>query len=135
MTNAANPGPGFIELAASGVDETAMEHVQKWHLILARRRNIAVLGWVIVPLVFEPHFKKHSKRPGLMAFVDGITAAAVGAIAGSVIVLGMRSITDTPTAVLAIGTTLLLLRFKKLPEPAIVLTAALIGLGIHPPIS
>jgi chromate transporter len=70
-----------------------------------------------------------------MAFVDGITAAAVGAIAGSVIVLGMRSITDTPTAVLAIGTTLLLLRFKKLPEPAIVLTAALIGLGIHPPIS
>lgn len=53
MTNAANPGPGFIELAASGgsefLDETAMEHVQKWHLILARRRNIAVLGWVQNP--------------------------------------------------------------------------------------
>lgn len=86
----------------------------------------------LITVIAAPHFKKHSKRPGLMAFVDGITAAAVGAIAGSVIVLGMRSITDTPTAVLAIGTTLLLLRFKKLPEPVIVSTAALIGLGIHP---
>lgn len=86
----------------------------------------------LITVIAAPHFKKHSKRPGLMAFVDGITAAAVGAIAGSVIVLGMRSITDTPTAVLAIGTTLLLLKFKKLPEPVIVLTAALIGLGIHP---
>src|SRR5205085_6795935 len=35
-----------------------------------------------------PYFKKHGKRPGIVAFVDGVTAAAVGAIAGSVLVLG-----------------------------------------------
>lgn len=86
----------------------------------------------LITVIAAPHFKKHSKRPGLMAFVDGITAAAVGAIAGSVIVLGMRSITDIPTGALAMGTTLLLLCFKRLPEPVIVLSAALIGFGIYP---
>lgn len=29
-----------------------------------------------------PYFKKHGKRPGIVAFVDGVTAAAVDAIAG-----------------------------------------------------
>ena len=86
----------------------------------------------LITVIAAPHFKKHSKRPGLMAFVDGITAAAVGAIAGSVIVLGMRSITDIPTGAMALGTTLLLFRFKKLPEPIIVFCAALIGLGLYP---
>lgn len=52
-----NGEPGAVELAArSGsevLDESAMEQVRKWHFIPARRRNIAVPGWVIVPLVFE----------------------------------------------------------------------------------
>lgn len=52
-----NGEPGAIELAASSgsevLDESAMEQVRKWHFIPARRRNIAVPGWVIVPLVFE----------------------------------------------------------------------------------
>ena len=39
-----------------------------------------------------PYFKKHGKRPGIVAFVDGVTAAAVGAIAGSCVVLGRRTI-------------------------------------------
>lgn len=86
----------------------------------------------LITVIAAPYFKKHSKRPGLMAFVDGITAAAVGAISGSVVVLGMRSITDVSTAALSLGTTLLLIRFKRLPEPLIVLGAALIGLGLYP---
>ena len=44
-----------------------------------------------------PYFKKYGKHPALMAFVDGITAAAIGAIAGSVVVLAQRSIVDIPT--------------------------------------
>lgn len=32
-----------------------------------------------------PYFKKHGKRPGLLAFIDSVTAAAVGAITGSVL--------------------------------------------------
>jgi chromate transporter len=54
---------------------------------------------------------------GIVAFVDGVTAAAIGAITGAVIVIGERSITDWVTAALAVGTAVLLWRFKKLPEP------------------
>src|SRR6266567_7330903 len=74
-----------------------------------------------------PYFKKHGKRPAIVAFIDGVTAAAIGAIAGAVIVLGQRSITDWVTAALALVTAGVLWRFKKVPEPAIVLVAALAG--------
>jgi chromate transporter len=79
-----------------------------------------------------PYFKKYGKLPALVAFVDGVTAAAIGAIAGAVIVLARRSIVDVPTALLAAATLLLLLRFKKLPEPLIVAAAAFIGLVSYP---
>jgi len=79
-----------------------------------------------------PYFKKYGKRPGIVAFVDGVTAAAIGAITGAVIVIGERSITDWVTAALAAGTAVLLWRFKKLPEPLVVVIAAVIGLVVHP---
>jgi chromate transporter len=79
-----------------------------------------------------PYFRKHGKKPAIVAFVDGCTAAAIGTIAGAVIVLGKRSIIDVPTAALAVVTILALLKIKKLPEPAIVALAALIGLVIYP---
>jgi chromate transporter len=78
-----------------------------------------------------PYFKKHGKRPAIVAFVDGVTAAAIGAIAGSVIVIGQRSITDWITAALALVTAVVLWKFK-VQEPVIVLAAALIGLVVHP---
>ena len=79
-----------------------------------------------------PYFKKYGKLPAILAFVDGVTAAAVGAITGAVIVLARRSIVDVPTVLLALCTVALLLRFRKLPEPVIVAGAALIGLVIYP---
>jgi chromate transporter len=79
-----------------------------------------------------PYFKKYGKLPAIVAFVDGVTAAAIGAIAGAVIVLAQRSLTDIPTLLLAVVTTGLLWRFKKLPEPVIVLGAAGIGLVLFP---
>lgn len=85
-----------------------------------------------------PYFKKHGKRPGIVAFVDGVTAAAVGAIAGACVVLGRRTIfpegwsPDVPKVVVLLVTLGLLLRFKKLPEPIIVVGAALVGLVIYP---
>jgi chromate transporter len=79
-----------------------------------------------------PYFKKHGKRPGIVAFVDGVTAAAIGAISGAVIVIGQRSITDWVTAALALVTVGVLWRFKKLPEPIVVVVAALLGLALHP---
>jgi chromate transporter len=79
-----------------------------------------------------PYFKKYGKLPGVMAFVDGITAAAVGAISGSVIVIARRSIVDVPTALIAVVAVALLWKFKKLQEPVVVATAAVAGLLIYP---
>jgi len=86
--------------------------------------------FTIIP---APYFKRHGKRPGIVAFVDGVTAAAIGTIAGAVIVLGKRSVTDLPTLILAIATVLVLWKFNKLPEPVIVALAAAIGLMIYSP--
>ena len=67
-----------------------------------------------------------------MAFVDGITAAAIGAIAGSVVVLAQRAVVDIPTALLALGAAFVLWRYKVVKEPVIVLIAALAGLVVFP---
>ena len=97
---------------------------------------VAALGTFVPCYLFTilpaPYFKKHGKRPAIVAFVDGVTAAAIGAITGAVIVIGQRSISDWVTAALALATVALLWRFKKLPEPLIVAAAALVGLVVHP---
>lgn len=85
--------------------------------------------FTIIP---APYFKKHGKKPGIVAFVDGVTAAAIGTITGAVVVLGQRSVTDIPTLLLALVTVGLLWKMKKLPEPVIVAAAAVIGLLIYP---
>ena len=76
-------------------------------------------------------FRKYGKRPAVAAFIAGVTAAATGAISGAVVVLGRRTITDIPTALLALVTLGLLWRWKKLPEPLIVLGAAMVGLVLY----
>ena len=85
--------------------------------------------FTVVP---APYFKKYGRLPGVLAFVDGITAAAIGAISGSVIVIARRSIVDLPTIFIALLAVLLLWRFKKLPEPVVVIAAALVGLVVYP---
>lgn len=85
-----------------------------------------------------PYFKKYGSRPGIAAFVEGITAAAIGAIAGSVIVLARRTILgeswqlEWPKVLILLATLGLLIRAKKIPEPMIVLAAALVGLVVYP---
>jgi chromate transporter len=77
-----------------------------------------------------PYFKKWGKHPSIKAVVDGITAAAIGAIAGAVVVLAKRQLTDLVSVAIAIVTLLILLRFKKLQEPVVIIVAALLGLLI-----
>ena len=97
---------------------------------------VAALGTFLPCYLFTvlpaPYFKKYGRLPAVKAFVDGITAAAVGAITGSVIVIARRSFVDWPTVVLALVTVVLLWRFKKLQEPVIVVAAALFGLAVYP---
>ncbi|GHO63322.1 hypothetical protein KSC_022140 [Ktedonobacter sp. SOSP1-52] len=76
-------------------------------------------------------FRKYGKRPDVAAFITGVTAAAVGAITGAVVVLGRRTIIDLPTILLALITLGLLWKWKKVPEPVIVLCAGIVGLILY----
>jgi chromate transporter len=82
----------------------------------------------LLTILPAPYFKKYGKLPAIKAFVAGVTAAAVGAIAGAVVILGSRSLTDVPTVFIALLAAISLWRFKKLQEPYVILAAALIGL-------
>jgi len=58
--------------------------------------------------------------------VQGVTAAAVGAIAGAAFILSRRSLIDLQTVSIAL-TTFELLSFKKIPEPFLILAAGMVG--------
>jgi chromate transporter len=98
--------------------------------------SLAALGTFLPCYLFTvipaPYFKKYGKRPGIASFVDGVTAAAIGAISGAVIVLGRRSVADLLTASLASITLILLWKVKKIPEPFIIVAAAVVGLAAYP---
>jgi len=81
-------------------------------------------------IAMAPSFKKIAQNRPVKAFVEGITAAVIGALVGSVIVIAKRSIIDIPTALIAIATVFALLYIKKIQEPYIILIAAVLGLII-----
>ncbi|MEF8687942.1 UNVERIFIED_CONTAM: chromate transporter [Comamonas sp. A-3] len=119
------PGPVVITTGFIGYLVTGF-----WGAVVAALATfVPCYLFTVIP---APYFKKYGKRPDVIAFVDGVTAAAIGSIAGAVIVIGQRSISDWITAALAIATAAILWRFKKLPEPVIVVAAAVIGLVVHP---
>jgi chromate transporter len=80
-----------------------------------------------VVLLLAPSYKRWAKNPQLNAFVRGVTAAATGAIAGSVVVLARGSIYDWPTAVIAVVSLGVLFKWK-VPEPLLIAVAAGVGL-------
>lgn len=119
------PGPvvittGFIGYLVQGF----------WGAVVAALATF--LPCYLLTVIPARYFKKHGKHPGIIAFVDGVTAAAIGAIAGAVVVLAQRSITDWITAAIALVTLAVLWRFKNVQEPLVVLTAALLGLAVYP---
>ena len=119
------PGPVVITVAFIGYLVAGI-----WGAVIAALCTF--LPCYLLTIIPAPYMKKYGKHPGIIAFVDGVTAAAIGAIAGSVVVLAKRSIIDIPTALFAVVTAVLLWRFKKLQEPVIVLGAAVISLLVYP---
>src|SRR5712675_1785100 len=85
----------------------------------------------VVVIALAPSYKRWAKNPQLNAFVRGVTAAATGAIAGSVIVLARRSVYDLPT-ILICGVSLAVLFRWKVPEPILIACAAVAGLLLRP---
>ena len=71
-------------------------------------------------------FDRFSENPQVKAFVNGVTAAAAGAIAGACVVLGRRAIFDLPTALIGLAAFGLLWRLK-VPEPILIAAAGVTG--------
>jgi chromate transporter len=80
--------------------------------------------FVVIP---APWFHRVADNRSIKAFVDGVSAAAAGAIGGAAIVLGRRAIYDVPTAVIAIVTLAVLFKVKKVPEPLVIVLAGIAG--------
>jgi chromate transporter len=81
----------------------------------------------LIVILLAPFYRRFAQNRQIKAFVSGVTAAATGAIAGAAFVLGKRAIVDAPTVLIALATLTVLLTTKKVPEPLLILAAALIG--------
>ncbi len=116
------PGPvvitvGFIGYLVAGISGA-----------VASGMGVFLPVFLVVVLV-TPFYERFAKNPQVNAFIQGVTSAATGAIAGAVIVLGRHAISDVPTGLIALVTLGALVRFK-IPEPIIVTAAGLLGLVI-----
>ena len=83
--------------------------------------------FVVIP---APFYRRIADDQRIKAFVDGVTAAAAGAIAGAAVVLARRAIVDIPAALLAVATLAAVTWIKRLPEPLVILAAGAVGLAL-----
>jgi chromate transporter len=116
------PGPVVITVAFIG------------YLVRGFGGMVAAAAGVFLPVFLfvvlpAPLFRRHVDRPALRAFVDGVTAAATGAIGGAAFVLARRAIVDLPSAAIALAALLVLVRWR-VAEPLVIGAAGLLGLWL-----
>jgi chromate transporter len=97
---------------------------------------VAALGMFLptylAVILMAPWFRRVMANRTLRSAVDGVTAAAAGAIAGAVVVLGRRALIDEITWAIALLVLVLQWRAGRIPEPALIIGAGLVGL-LFPP--
>lgn len=87
----------------------------------------------ILTLILAPYFKKIAKNTSIKAFVQGITASVVGALTGAVAIIAYRTLVKTIGGIdfillaIVLSTIFVLLRYKKIQEPLIILVSAITG--------
>jgi chromate transporter len=84
-----------------------------------------------IVLFGAPYYRRFAQNRQVKAFVQGVTAAAVGAIAGAAYILARRSLVDVPTILIGVVTLAVLMAAKKIPEPIVILAAGGIGVLLH----
>jgi chromate transporter len=118
------PGPVVITVAFIG------------YIVAGFAGGLAAAAGVFLPafavvIIAAPHFRRIAGNARARAFVDGVTAAVTGALAGAVLVLGRRAVVDAPTATIALATVAILLRWRRASEPALLLAAGAAGVALH----
>jgi chromate transporter len=93
---------------------------------LVAAAGVFLPAWIVV-LIVAPRFRRIQQDGRAQAFAAGVTAAAVGALLGAVVVMGTRSLVDLPTVAIAAASLAWLLARPKVPEPLVLAVAALAG--------
>src|SRR5438045_8860799 len=110
------PGPVVITAAFLGY-------------VVAVAVGALVTAWAVfappyfIVLFGAPYYRRFAQNRQVKAFVQGVTAAAVGAIAGAACILARRSLVDTSTVVIALVTLAVLTFNNKIPEPIPIVAA------------
>jgi chromate transporter len=117
------PGPVVITVAFIG------------YLVAGALGAVAAAAGVFAPvylmtLFLAPHYERFKANERVRAFVNGVTAAATGAIAGAAFVLGRRAVIDLATALIALVALGLLLGRRRIPEPLVIAAAGVAGVLI-----
>src|SRR5437870_10102063 len=118
------PGPVVITAAFIGY-------------VVAGPVGALVAAWAVfappyfIVLVGAPYYRRFAQNRQVKAFVQGVTAAAVGAIAGAAYILARRSLVDLPTVLIGFVTLVILMFTKKIPEPLVILAAGAVGVFLH----
>ena len=118
------PGPVVITAAFIGY-------------LVAGAMGALVAAWAVfappyfIVLFGAPYYRRFAQNRQVKAFVQGVTAAAVGAIAGAAYILARRSLVDATTVIVGIVTLTLLMLTRKIPEPILILAAGGVGVLLH----
>lgn len=98
---------------------------------LAAALGVFAPTW-LVTVVGAPLYDRVRGSAAVREVVAGITAAATGALAGAVIIVAVGAITTWQAAILALLALIVLRRRPTVPEPLVILAAALAGLALSP---
>jgi chromate transporter len=88
----------------------------------------------LLVILLAPYYRYFAKNERIKAFVKGITATVIGAIAGAAVILARRTLIrdpftiDLPAALIAVSVLAVLLWAKRIPEPLLILAAGTVGL-------
>jgi chromate transporter len=85
----------------------------------------------LVVVAIARWFHSFAANRALHAMIDGVTAAATGAIAGAAFVLGRRALVDTPTWTIFAVALGLVLWAKRVAEPFLILGAGIVGIALR----
>jgi chromate transporter len=117
------PGPVVITVAFMGWIVGGLSGAT------AAAAGVLAPSWLVV-IAVAPVYQRIMENPWIRAFAGGVIAAAAGALGGAVVVLAQRAVVDVPTALIAGISLAVLVVWRRVPEPLVLVCAALAGLVV-----
>ena len=82
-----------------------------------------------VVVILAPQFGRMLRNARLRSFVAGVTAAAIGALMGAVVVFSIRTVLDWRAVFIAVSVLAAFIKWPRIPEPAVLAAASAVGLA------